>query len=108
MLTMRRYFVDTFRCFALACLSLAPLVAQTPVSGTRGGSGLTGITNDTNVTGTVSARRATLGWQGTLAKTRLLAATVFSDQANTYSTGLQDFSGASVKLPVSAGYAPTA
>lgn len=32
---------------------------------------------------------------------------VFNNQANTYSTGLQDFSAATLKLPVSAGASPT-
>ncbi len=51
------------------------------------GGGLTTVNNDTNVTGSVSGTTFTLGWQGTLAKTRLLATTVFTDQANTFSAG---------------------
>lgn len=45
------------------------------------------VLNDSNVTGSVSGGNFTLGWSGTLAKTRLLSTTVFTDQANTYSAG---------------------
>lgn len=45
------------------------------------------VSNDTNVTGGVSGGTFTLGWTGTLAKTRLLATTVFTDQANSFSAG---------------------
>jgi len=41
-------------------------------------------------------------WHGTaLTSTYLPSATVYNNQANTYSTGLQDFSSASMKLPAS-------
>lgn len=66
------------------------------------------VTSDTNVTGSISAQNLTLGWTGTLAKTRTLATTVYTDQANTYSTGLQNFSAASLIVPIGAGAAPTA
>jgi hypothetical protein len=75
---------------------------------TGGGSGITTLntltaatqtfskTDDTNVTLTITSASAdhnfALGWAGTLAKARQNAATVYNDQANTYSTGLQDFS----------------
>jgi trimeric autotransporter adhesin len=42
------------------------------------------VTNDTNVTGSISAQNLTLGWTGTLAKARTLATTVYTDQANTF------------------------
>lgn len=45
------------------------------------------VANDTNVTGSISGGNFTLGWSGTLTKTRLLSTTVFTDQANTYSAG---------------------
>lgn len=51
-------------------------------------------TNDTNVTGTISAQTLTLGWAGTLAKARQNASTVYLDQANTFSG-----SGAITGLP---------
>lgn len=61
------------------------------------GSGLASVTNDTNVTGTLSGGGTilTLGWTGRLAKTRQLTTNVFTDQANTYSTGDQNFNAAS-------------
>lgn len=65
------------------------------------------ITNDTNIQGSISAQNLTLAWAGTLAKARQNAATVYNDAANTFSTGLQDFSAATFKAPITAGYAPT-
>jgi hypothetical protein len=65
------------------------------------------VANDTNVTGSIAAQTLTLGWTGTLAKSRELATHVYTDQANAYSTGLQDFTLATLKLPNSAGAAPT-
>jgi len=45
---------------------------------------------------------------GALAKARQHAATVYNDQANTYTTGAQDFSAAtSLRVPNAAGYTPT-
>jgi hypothetical protein len=51
------------------------------------------ITNDTNVTGAISAQTLTLGWTGSLAKSRTLATTVYTDQSNTYTAGPQVFPG---------------
>lgn len=65
------------------------------------------VTNDTNVTGSIAGQTLTLGWTGLAAKSRTLATTVYEDQANTYTTGLQDFTAATFKLPNSAGAAPT-
>lgn len=65
------------------------------------------VTSDTNVTGSIAGQTLTLGWTGTAAKSRMLATTVYEDQANTYTSGLQDFTGATLKLPNSAGAAPT-
>jgi hypothetical protein len=48
---------------------------------------VTSVTNDTNVTGSIAANNLTLGWTGTLAKTRTLATTVYTDQNNTFSAG---------------------
>ena len=45
------------------------------------------VTNDANVTASISGGTFTLGWTGTLAKTRLLSTTVFTDQANTFTAG---------------------
>lgn len=67
------------------------------------------VSNDTNITGSISSQTLTLGFTGTLAKARQNAATVYNDAANTWSTGAQDFGSAtSLKLPTSAGAAPTA
>jgi len=68
---------------------------------------VTSVVNDTNVTGSITAQALTLGWTGTLAKGRTLATTVYTDQSNAYSGGLQDFTNASVTVPNSAGAAPT-
>lgn len=73
--------------------------------------------DDTNVTLTLggspstallTAASITVNWAGTLAKTRQNAATVYSDAANTWSTGAQSFAAAtSLVIPTSAGAAPT-
>ncbi len=55
--------------------------------------------NDTNVTIVSSGNTHTLTWAGTLAKGRQNAATVYNDAANTWSTGLQSFSAATMLLP---------
>lgn len=90
-----------------------------------GGSGLTSLNgqtgttqtfakaDDTNVTLTIGSatntHTFTMGWTGALAKARQHAATVYNDQANTFSTGAQDFGAAtSLKVPTGAGAAPTA
>lgn len=60
-----------------------------------------GVTNDTNVTGSVAGATLTLGWTGTLAKARIIGTAVFNDQANTYSSGLQDWHSATARFPES-------
>lgn len=69
-------------------------------------------TNDTNVTLTITSATAdhgfALGWTGTLAKARQFGTTVYTDQANTFGAFLQDFSAGTLRLPNSAGAAPTA
>jgi hypothetical protein len=72
-----------------------------------------GVTNDTNVTMTITPSGANhqfaLGWSGALAKARQHAATVYNDQSNTFSTGTQDFSAATmVKLRVAGGLTTSA
>ncbi len=88
-----------------------------------GGTGLTSINsqtnaaqtiqgaNDTNVTLSVGSsggiHTITAGWSGALAKARQHANTVYTDQANTYSTGAQNFNSASaLYLPKSASPTP--
>jgi hypothetical protein len=66
------------------------------------------VTPDTNITGSISAQTLTLGFTGTLAKSRQNAATVYNDGSNTYSSGDQDFGLAdSVTLPKFSTYNPT-
>lgn len=55
-------------------LSNARLSASVPTS----------VVNDTNVTGSIASNALTLGWTGTLAKSRQHAATVYTDQVNTF------------------------
>lgn len=96
--------------------------AGAPCSSTSGITSLGGQTgatqtfadaDDTNVTLTISSagdtHTFTLGWAGALIKGRQHASTVYTDQANTFSSGAQDFGGAaSLKVPTGAGAAPTA
>ena len=79
------------------------------------GSGQTGATqtlasaNDTNVTlawgSSSNTHTVTAGWTGTLAKARMVSTTVHTDQANGFTSGLQDFSVVTMKIPISAGCA---
>ncbi|MGH9821811.1 MAG: hypothetical protein ACREDR_00915 [Blastocatellia bacterium] len=68
----------------------------------------TSVTNDTNIQGVINTNVLTLSWAGQLGKTRIVSTAVYVDQVNTYGAFLQDFSAALLKVPVSAGYAPTA
>ncbi|HYY94059.1 MAG TPA: hypothetical protein VE713_06035 [Pyrinomonadaceae bacterium] len=65
------------------------------------------VVNDTNLQGSISAQALTFSWAGTLAKARQHSATVYTDQANTFGAFLQDFTAGSLKVPNSAGAAPT-
>ncbi len=59
----------------------------------------TSIVNDTNVTGSITSNVLTLAWSGTLAKARQHSATVYNDQANTYSaSNLQSFFAGSANI----------
>lgn len=49
------------------------------------GSGVSAVTNDTNVTGSVSGSTLTLGWTGTLADGRITSATTWNAKADTAS-----------------------
>lgn len=85
----------------------------TALNGLGVGTQLFASANDTNVTLGIASATAThtftLGWTGTLAKGRQNSATVYNDQANTYTAGAQDFGAAtSLGIPKSAGAAPTA
>src|SRR5579864_3291867 len=102
----------TYACYSVLCSSaptwvrvdgggVTSAVNDTNVTGVIAGSVLTlgwtgtlaagrlnsnvvqAIVNDTNVTGSISAQTLTLNWTGTLAKTRTLATTIYTDQANT-------------------------
>jgi hypothetical protein len=98
-----------------AALNNVPIwngTAWVPGAGGSGISSLNGLAgssqtfsaiNDTNVTlgigssGTVHTY--TLGFTGTLAKARQNTATAYKDAANAFTTGLQDFGAALLKLP---------
>jgi hypothetical protein len=72
-----------------------------------------GVTNDTNVTMTITPSGANhqfaMLWAGALAKARQHAATVYNDQSNAFTTGTQDFSAATmVKLRVAGGLTTSA
>lgn len=85
------YFAATGR--TQACLTVGS--GLTLSGGSLGlSSGVpTSVVNDTNVTGSIASNVLTLGWTGTLAKARQNAATVYNDQANSYSAGAkQSFS----------------
>lgn len=114
--------------YVFVLLMTAALLAQiTVIPGPTGGGGGTGILtlntltadpqtftspDDTNVVLTITSAASnhafTMSWTGALAKARQHAATVYTDAANTWSTGAQDFSAAtSLKIPTGAGAAPT-
>ncbi len=77
---------------------------------TGGGSGITSLNgligatqtfgNDTNVTMVSSGTAHTLTWSGALAKARQHAATVYTDQANTYSAGFKQSFRSSSTVPM--------
>ena len=79
--------------------------AITSIEGQTGATQTFG--DDTNVTIVSAGDVHQITWAGTLAKARMAATTVHNDQANTYSTGLQDLSAATLKIPIAAGCAPT-
>jgi hypothetical protein len=88
---------------AFSNLSGAALAAQLP------STTVNSVTNDTNVTGSITAQALTLGWTGTLAKARIVGTAMYNDQGNTITTGAQDFGSASSFIdPKAAGAAPTA
>ena len=84
----------------------------TSLNGLTGASQLFATVNDTNITLAESSAAVThtftVGWSGTLAKTRTLGTTVYTDQGNTFSAGAQDFSAAATfTIPVTGGSNPT-
>ncbi|MEP7337066.1 MAG: hypothetical protein ABI977_04930, partial [Acidobacteriota bacterium] len=84
-------------------------ISGTATAGQLPSTAVNSVTNDTNVTGSITAQALTLGWTGTLAKARQNGATVYNDAGNTFSTGAQDFGSAtSLKIVTGAGAAPTA
>lgn len=86
--------LHTYACYSVLCSSSPNWVRV---------DGLTSVVNDTNVTGLVAGGVLTLGWTGLLAKARIIASAVFNDQANAYSTGLQDFRLASLQITTGTG-----
>lgn len=71
------------------------------------GGGATSAVNDTNVSASITGGVLTMGWIGTLAKARIIGTAVYNDQANLYGAFSQDFTSATLKVPNSAGLAPT-
>lgn len=51
------------------------------------GSVVTGVSNETNITGSIDSNILTFAWAGTLAKNRQNVSTVYVDQSNTYVAG---------------------
>lgn len=85
----------------------------TSLGGQTGGTQTFTSPDDTNVVLTITSgtdnHEFAMSWSGTLAKSRQHAATVYNDAGNTFSAGAQDFGSAtSLKIPTSAGAAPTA
>lgn len=76
---------------------------QLGLSGTLNNSGLT------NAATTVNGQTCTLGATCSFGSSSLSNGSniVLNNQANTYSSGLQDLSAATLKVPAAAGYAPT-
>jgi len=66
-------------------------ISGVAIAGQLPSTAVNAITNDTNVTGSISAQNLTLGWSGTLAKGRTLATTVYTDQVNTFGAFVQTF-----------------
>ena len=79
--------------------------AITSIEGQTGATQTFG--DDTNVTMVSSGNVHTLTWAGTLAKARMAATTVHTDQANTFGAFLQDLSAGTMKVPIAAGCNPT-
>lgn len=109
----------SYTCTSLNVDAYGRVTSASNGSCSGGGSGITSLnsqtgasqtfTNDTNITIVSASNAHAITWAGTLAKSRQNAATVYTDAANTWSAGAQDFgAAASLKVPTSAGAAPTA
>lgn len=82
--------VDDFGLFSAAQPSFSD-ISGAATAGQEPSTTVNSFVNDTNVTASISSQAATIGWTGTLAKTRTLATTVYTDQANTFGAFLQSF-----------------
>lgn len=78
--------------------------AITSIEGQTGATQTFG--DDTNVTIVSAANVHQITWAGTLAKARMAATTVHTDQINSFGAFLNDFSVATIKIPISAGCSP--
>lgn len=89
-------------------LGWQPCAAGSAITSIEGQTGSTQtFGDDTNVTMVSSGNVHTLTWAGTLAKARMVATTVHTDQANTFGAFLQDMSAGTLKVPIAAGCNPT-
>lgn len=89
-------------------LGWQPCAAGSAITSIEGQTGSTQtFGDDTNVTIVSSANVHQITWAGTLAKARMVATTVHTDQANTFGAFLQDMSSGTLKVPIAAGCNPT-
>lgn len=75
-------------------------LSGTATAGQLPSTAVNSVVNDTNVTGSISAQALTLGWTGTLAKSRQHSTTAYNDQANSYTSGFAQsfFAGSNFEL----------
>lgn len=67
-------------------ITLIPSFTGTLAAARLNANVVQGVTNDTNVTGTISAQNLTLGWTGTLADGRIASASAWNAKLTTVST----------------------
>lgn len=87
--------------------SSAGTITSTEVSPSSAATTNQWLTYIDNTGATHTSQPAFSNISGTATTGQLPAATVYNNQANTYSTGLQSFASATLSLPSAAAYAPT-
>jgi hypothetical protein len=79
---------------ARAAISANSPLSYNSATGVFSTSAASSVANDTNVTGSIASNVLTLGWTGTLAKSRQNAQTAYLDAANAFtSMGINSFAG---------------